>query len=402
MSETIKPSIPDVILPYLSEIAERLLSGHAAVMVGAGFSRNAKPNSASSSDFPDWLQLGDIFYEKIHRKKPDKDSKYLNVLKLADEVQAAFGRSALNQILRDAIPDYDMVARDLNRNDIRNMCHHLLLSMMRHYREQGLLEKWETSCNKIQQDMANLSPEHKASFHYECALYSFQEREDYGQVLLVDRLRDALTRINPDVPSSGIEEAVRRIAGIVSPDLVVSNRAFHRLLTDGVDVEVAGQDGSSGVRHLKVWLLDLENLNNNDWMALNQYTVIEDNRNRRPDVVVFVNGLPLAVLELKNPGDENATIRHAFKYFQTYKSDIPSLFITNELLVILDGIQARCGTLTSGWDKFGPWRTIDGESIAPKDTPELEWNKRRRTLCWNRQKFSVGNGYHHDCADSSN
>jgi type I restriction enzyme, R subunit len=199
-----------------------------------------------------------------------------------------------------------------------------------------------------------------------------QEREDYRQVFLIDRLRNALARINPDVPNSGIEDAVRRILQIGSPELVVSNRSFHRLLTDGVDVEVTHQDGYGGVRHLKVWLLDLETIDNNDWVALNQYTVIEDNRNRRADVVVFVNGLPLAVLELKNPGDENATIRHAFNQFQTYKSDIPSLFITNELLVISDGIQARCGTLTSGWDRFMPWRTIDGESVAPKGTPELE------------------------------
>ena len=199
-----------------------------------------------------------------------------------------------------------------------------------------------------------------------------EEREDYRQVLLIDRLRDALARINPDVPNSGIEEAVRRVSQTGSPDLVVGNRSFHRLLTDGVDVEVANQDGFGGVRHLKVWLLDLDNIDNNDWAALSQFTVIEDNRNRRADVVVFVNGLPLAVLELKNPGDENATIKHAFNQLQTYKNDIPSLFVSNELLVISDGIQARCGTLTSGWDRFMPWRTIDGESIAPKGTPELE------------------------------
>lgn len=105
---------------------------------------------------------------------------------------------------------------------------------------------------------------------------------------------------------------------------------------------------------------------------MNQYTVIEDNKNRRADVVVFVNGLPLSILELKNPGDENTTIKHAFNQFQTYKKDIPSLFTGNELLVISDGIQARCGTITSGWDRFMPWRTIDGESVAPKGMPELE------------------------------
>ncbi|RJP89641.1 MAG: type I restriction endonuclease subunit R [Desulfobacteraceae bacterium] len=206
------------------------------------------------------------------------------------------------------------------------------------------------------------------------------EREDYRQVLLTGRLRNALARINPDVPESGIEEAVRRIAGVGSPDLITSNRAFHRFLTDGIDVEVIGNNSSvknypstfECARHLKVWLLDLENIANNDWLALNQYTVVEDNKNRRADVVLFVNGIPLAVVELKNPGDENATIQHAFNQFQTYKADIPSLFVFNELLVISDGIRSRCGTLTSGWDRFMPWRTIDGESIAPLSIPALE------------------------------
>ena len=193
-----------------------------------------------------------------------------------------------------------------------------------------------------------------------------QEREDYRQIFLLDRLRNALTRVNPDVPSSGIEEALRRILAVGGPDIVSNNRTFHRLLSDGVDVEVPSHDGYGGSRHLKVWLLD------NDWVALNQYTVIEDNKNRRADVVVFVNGLPLSILELKNPGDENATIKHAFNQLQTYKKDIPSLFTGNELLVISDGIQSRCGTITSGWDRFMPWRTTDGESVAPKGMPELE------------------------------
>jgi type I restriction enzyme R subunit len=199
-----------------------------------------------------------------------------------------------------------------------------------------------------------------------------QERDDYRQVFLLDRLRHALTRINPDVPSEGIEEALRRILAVGGPDMIGNNRAFHRMLTDGVDVEVPSPADYGGTRHMKVWLLDLEEIDNNDWLALNQYTVVEDNKNRRADVVVFVNGLPLAILELKNPGDENATIQHAFNQLQTYKKDIPSLFTTNELLVISDGFQARCGTITSGWDRFMPWRTIDGENIAPKGMPELE------------------------------
>lgn len=198
------------------------------------------------------------------------------------------------------------------------------------------------------------------------------ERSDYGQVLLLERLRQALTRINPQVSADGIEEALRKIQALGSPDLVDSNRAFHRLLTDGIDVELADPSAYGGVRYDKVWLLDLDKLENNDWLAVNQFTVVEEKRNRRADVVVFVNGLPLALLELKNPGDETATIKQAFQQFQTYKKEIPSLFVTNELLVISDGVQARAGTLTSGWDRYQPWRTVDGQDIAAKGLPELE------------------------------
>jgi type I restriction enzyme R subunit len=204
------------------------------------------------------------------------------------------------------------------------------------------------------------------------------ERDSYSEVILKDRLRTALSQINPDVPAVGIDEAVKKLLVTDSPDLLVNNRNFHRLLTDGVDVEVPSSDEYGGTRHLKVWLVDIETIENNDWLALNQLTVIEKSVagqpevNRRADVVLYLNGLPIAVLELKNPGDENATIKHAFNQLQTYKKDIPSLFTTNELLVISDGILARSGTLTSGWDRYMPWRTISGEEVAPKGTPELE------------------------------
>ena len=122
----------------------------------------------------------------------------------------------------------------------------------------------------------------------------------------------------------------------------------------------------------KVWLVDLDDLSNNDWLVVNQFTVVENHRNRRPDVVVFVNGLPLAVIELKNPADEKATIRQAFNQLQTYKADIPSLFAYNEMLIISDGLEARAGTLTSGWDRFMPWRTVDGRDVAPRGSVELE------------------------------
>lgn len=204
------------------------------------------------------------------------------------------------------------------------------------------------------------------------------ERESYSEVILKERLRASLSQINPDVPSVGIDEAVKKLLVTDSPDLLVNNRNFHRLLTDGVDVEVPSSDEYGGTRHLKVWLVDIETIENNGWLALNQLTVIEKSVagqsevNRRADVVLYLNGLPIAVLELKNPGDENATIKHAFNQLQTYKKDIPSLFTTNELLVISDGILARSGTLTSGWDRYMPWRTISGEEVAPKGTPELE------------------------------
>jgi len=198
------------------------------------------------------------------------------------------------------------------------------------------------------------------------------ERGDFRQVILLGRLRSALTRINPTIPAFGIDEAIRRITVAESPDLIVNNRHFHRHLTDGIDVEIPADSAQGGIRHDKVWLLDLEELAINDWLALNQFTVIEEQKNRRPDVVLFVNGLPLSALELKNPGAENATIKHAFNQFETYKKDIPSFFVTNTLLIISDGIQARAGTLTSGWDRYMPWRTTDGVEIATKGMPELE------------------------------
>jgi type I restriction enzyme R subunit len=197
------------------------------------------------------------------------------------------------------------------------------------------------------------------------------ERADYGQVVLVGRLRDALVRINPDVPAEAIDDALRQVLRTDSPSLVVNNRAFHRMLTDGVDVawREEGQE-----RFGKVWLIqrDRAKIDQNEFLVVNQFTVIEDRRNRRPDVVVFVNGLPLGVLELKNPADEKATIRHAFNQLQTYKTDIPSLFVFNEVLAISDGYAARAGTLTAGWDRFQPWRTIGGDVLAPRAAVQLE------------------------------
>tara|TARA_R110002072_G_scaffold158989_4_gene310083 strand:+ start:23546 stop:26635 length:3090 start_codon:yes stop_codon:yes gene_type:complete len=197
------------------------------------------------------------------------------------------------------------------------------------------------------------------------------EREDYGQVNLVERLRQALYRINPNVPNDAIEEAFRIITRSESPSLIINNRAFHRLLTEGVDVSWQ-EDGSE--RHGKVWIIERDpiKVDNNEFLVINQYTVIEDNRNRRPDVVVFVNGLPMAVIELKNPAEEKTTLRHAFNQIETYKNDIPSLFTTNETVVLSDGFSAKMGTITAGWDRYMPWRTADGTTVASTADVQLE------------------------------
>ena len=197
------------------------------------------------------------------------------------------------------------------------------------------------------------------------------ERADYGQVVLVGRLRRALERINPEVPPEAIEEAIRRVTRPESPSLVVNNRAFHRLLVDGVDLSWM-EDGRE--RHGKVWLVERDPARSeaNEFLVVNQFTVVEDRRNRRPDVVVFVNGLPVAVIELKNPAEEKTTVRHAFNQIQTYKSDIPSLFAFNETIVISDGFAAKIGTLTAGWDRYMPWRTADGEGLASTGEVQLD------------------------------
>ena len=151
---------------------------------------------------------------------------------------------------------------------------------------------------------------------------------------------------------------------------VARNRTVHRLLVDGVTVEYRTPDGE--IRGAQARVIDFENTAANDWLAVNQFTVAENKHSRRPDIVLFVNGLPLAVLELKNAADENATIWTAFQQLQTYKAEIPSLFATNALLVISDGVEARVGTLTAGREWFKPWRTISGERLADPHLPELQ------------------------------
>ncbi len=196
------------------------------------------------------------------------------------------------------------------------------------------------------------------------------ERASFGDVLLVGRLREAIDRINPAIPCEAREEAFRKVLRVASPSLVGANRAFHRMLRDGVEVEYRRPDGS--IAGDRVRLIDYDDLDKNDWLAVNQFTVIEGQHNRRPDIVVFVNGLPLAVIELKNAADENATVWEAFKQLQTYKQEIPSLLHYNELLIVSDGLQARVGSLTGDKEWFKVWRTIAGEDLASPSILELE------------------------------
>jgi type I restriction enzyme, R subunit len=196
------------------------------------------------------------------------------------------------------------------------------------------------------------------------------ERASYGDVLLVKRVRDAIAKLNPTLATETRAEVLNKLLQAETPALVTENRRSHRYMIEGVPVEVRRPDGSIGGEQVR--LIDFENPDANDWLAVNQYTVIENKANRRPDVVVFVNGFPLGVVELKNPGDENATLDGAFNQLQTYKSQIPSLFRTNAALVISDGIAARIGSLTADRERFMPWRTVTGDDVVPKGTPELE------------------------------
>jgi type I restriction enzyme R subunit len=157
------------------------------------------------------------------------------------------------------------------------------------------------------------------------------ERKSYSDVVLVKRLRDAVDRINPDLPGEAREEAIKKVLRTESPQLITNNQNFHKKLVEG---------------------------------AVNQFTVIENNNNRRPDIILFINGLPLVVIELKNPADENATLWTAFNQLETYKNQIPMLFPYNEIMVISDGIEARSGTITSKKERFMPWKTIEGKEIS--------------------------------------
>ncbi len=199
---------------------------------------------------------------------------------------------------------------------------------------------------------------------------SATERDSFGDVVLVGRLRAAIRRLNPDIPEEAREEALRKVLRVGTPSLTQTNRAFHRMLREGVPVEYPRPDGSIAGDHVR--LVEFDDVAANDWLAVNQFTVIEGQHNRRPDMVIFVNGLPLGVIELKNASDEDATIWSAYAQLQTYKAEIPSLLHYNAALVLSDGLQARIGSLTANQEWFKVWRTIDGQQDAAPGTLELE------------------------------
>ncbi|MFM7008353.1 MAG: type I restriction endonuclease subunit R [Betaproteobacteria bacterium] len=195
------------------------------------------------------------------------------------------------------------------------------------------------------------------------------ERESHDEVVLKKRFVDAVTRLNPGLPLDATQDAIRKVMQSELPSLLEENRRIHKLMTEGVDVEYYAEDGTLTAG--KVALLDFERPDQNNWLAVSQFVVIAGQYNRRPDVVVFVNGLPLGVIELKAPGSGNATLVGAFNQLQTYKKQIPALFNTNALLVTSDGITARVGSLSADLERFMPWRTTDGTDVAPKGAPEL-------------------------------
>jgi type I restriction enzyme R subunit len=188
-------------------------------------------------------------------------------------------------------------------------------------------------------------------------------------VLLIDTLQAAIARINPSIPIAARDDTFKQIQQINSPDLITNNEAFHRLLTEGVPVSYTQEGNDRGDR---VWLVDFNNPDNNEFSIINQFTVVENGINKRPDMVLFINGLPLIVIELKNPTDENATIKSAYQQLQTYKERIPSLFITNAILVISDGLEAKAGSLSADLSRFMAWKSADGIMLASHLVSQLE------------------------------
>lgn len=194
-------------------------------------------------------------------------------------------------------------------------------------------------------------------------------RHSFEDVVLFDKLEKAVKRLNPSLPWLVQDEVVKTAMRISSPDILANNETFHRMLTEGIPVVITKDGVERGER---AWLIDFNDPWNNEFTVVNQFTIIENGHNRRPDVVLFVNGLPLVVFELKNAADENATLQSAFRQIETYKQQIPSIFTYNALLVISDGLEARAGSLSAGYSRFTAWKSDDGENIASHLVSELE------------------------------
>jgi len=195
------------------------------------------------------------------------------------------------------------------------------------------------------------------------------ERDSYAQVLLLNKLQNAVKRINLGIPADAQAEAIKEIQRIASPELLTNNETFHRLLTEGIPVSkrVDGDD-----RGDRVWLIDFKQPHNNEFVVANQFTIIENGNNKRPDVILFINGIPLVVIELKNAADENTTIHSAFKQVETYKTIIPSLFTYNGFVVISDGLEAKAGSISAGFSRFMAWKSADGKAEASHLVSQLE------------------------------
>lgn len=198
----------------------------------------------------------------------------------------------------------------------------------------------------------------------------YPEREDYSAVILDERLKISLSRINKNLPQEAIEEAFRQVKIPQSPSLLMNNKEFQRMITDGIDVEFRTHTGEFKTE--KVWLFDFKEDINNDYAVVNQLTIVENGVDKRPDVVVFVNGIPIAIFELKSSSNEEVSISEAYNQLQTYKRSIPAIFTYNSMMVISDGLNARVGTLTSDEERFMMWRTIEGDDVASPAIPQLE------------------------------
>ena len=195
------------------------------------------------------------------------------------------------------------------------------------------------------------------------------ERDSFEQVLLVNRLKNAVRRINAGIPTDAQNEAIKEIQRIASPELLANNETFHRLLTEGIPVTKRVQGDDRGDR---VWLIDFKNPRNNEFLVVNQFTIVENHQNKRPDILLFVNGIPLVVIELKNAADEKANVHSAFRQIETYKAIIPSLFTYNGFNIISDGLEAKAGSLSAGFSRYMAWKTADGKVEASHLVGQLE------------------------------